>query len=375
MKVMHFTRGYSGLRQMGGVGKYIEMIVTGLHTENFEFYGASWLKIGKPIAESCNINFYCLTEERYRKIPAALWIPKLLRLLQNLRPDILHTHGGWATYIGGCAARLIRIPVVATFHNTALSYDDALLRQKDILLDRLGACFAKRVIAVSNAVRKDMIAMKIPDYKIQVIHNGINVNNFASNIDCSMKRIELGLQDSDFIIGTVGNLLHAKGHEYLIYAAKHVISVMPNAKFLIIGEGGLRQSLESLRDNLGLTNYVVFTGMRSDIHELLNLMNIFVLPSVREGLPFALLEAMASRKPIIASRVGGIPEIIIDNQTGLLVNPRDPIALAQSIIRLLKDPSLAINFADNAYRWVSINLSIKSMIKKIKEVYTKIINR
>jgi len=183
----------------------------------------------------------------------------------------------------------------------------------------------------------------------------------------------LGLHRNDFVIGSVGRIAPIKGHKYLIQAAEKVIKEVANAKFLIVGDGPIRDEMEELSVRLGLDERVIFTGMREDVPEVLSIMDVFVLPSINEGMGRALVEAMAMGLPCVASSVGGVPEVVTDGETGLLVPAEDPSALAEAIIRLAKDKKLAQKIAKAGQRKARSDFGAKTMVDRISAVYRNFI--
>ncbi|MDH5769316.1 MAG: glycosyltransferase, partial [Nitrospirota bacterium] len=177
------------------------------------------------------------------------------------------------------------------------------------------------------------------------------------------------------VVGTIGSLKYEKGHEYLLRAAKEVLESHTSVKFLIVGSGPLRNSLENNVKSLGIANDVIFTGYRKDVAELLSVMDIFVLPSVKEGLPMVLLEAMAAKKPIIATRVGAVPKVIRDNETGILVEPEDVYTLQRAIGNFLDDIVKAHGLALEGYERVKKDFSSEKMCRAYLTLYRELLSQ
>jgi len=242
------------------------------------------------------------------------------------------------------------------------------------LLDSLWIRFFDRIVAVSNEVKKDMLRYKIPEEKIRVIDNGIALERFEKSVDARNIKNQLGFEEKIRIIGTIGNLGTEKGHIYLLEAAKQILDVVKDLKFLIIGDGQLRKQLEEKSEELGIKKHIIFMGQRKDIPELLMAMDIFVLPSIREGLPIALLEAMAAKRPVIATRVGAIPKVIENKDIGVLVEAKDTIGLRDAIINLLNDPVRMSLLARGGFDRVCMNFSSDEMCKHYLKLYKEITN-
>lgn len=277
--------------------------------------------------------------------------PRLTRELAALvkaeKPDIVHTHGSLS---GRIAARMRKIPVVYTKHGQVRTPDRRGIASSQAgpftrLVNRVATrVLADRVIAVSDRVRKELEDSGIQPSMITVIPNGIDLSPYrqkakrtskakAADADAQGKR--------SFLIGTVARLSPEKGIDTLLDAAKIVVTSYPSARFVIAGTGPLERELAQKVRDLRLENCVRMVGFVDNVPGLFSGLDLYVLPSDTEGIPLALLEAMAAGLPVVATRVGGVPEVVVDGVTGFLVPPRQPKALAQAIVRLLVDPDLA----------------------------------
>lgn len=255
----------------------------------------------------------------------------LVRLIQKTGAVLLHANGSRAMFYAGVAGRLCRRPVI--WHLRILDQDPSL----DWLLARL----ATRSIAISQPVRARLTRWPRAHDHCTVVPNGIDLTAFASSKDPETVRISLGLRPCDRIIGTVGRLVAFKGQRYLLEAFSLVRQCYPAITLLVVGDGPERDTLERDSHRLGISDHVRFTGHREDVADLLSVMEIFVLPSLAEHFGRVLLEAMAMKLPIVATDAGGVPEIVENNVTGLLIPPADPAGLAKAISELLGDPSRA----------------------------------
>ncbi len=297
---------------------------------------------------------------------------KLTRLLKNAGPDIVHTHGYFASVIGRLAARRARIPGIVTHvHSTYWDYKKRHIRTEQKL-----SRFTDKIICCSTAVEnfvKDRENIK--DGKTTVIYNGVDEQRFSPVKDLKSVWAQIKINEGSPAIGTVSSLTPHKGHEHLIQAAALVLESFPSARFLIVGDGFLRARLEDQAQNLNISSSVVFTGERTDIPEILSLMDVFVLPSFsREGLGLAILEAMAVERPVVATEIGGIPEAVIKGKTGLLVPPGDSDAMAQAIIELLKDPKKAKEMGEKGRARVLDKFTKTKMLSKIQDVYQSLMS-
>lgn len=273
--------------------------------------------------------------------PFALW--RLSRLLVQERVTILQTHGARSNFYGRIAGRLAGVPVIiSTVHNSLKDYEvSAFTRWVYAAALRLTFSLVQRVICVSDATRRDLIdECSAAEAKVQVVHNGIDPSAFSAQPDRQKVRQELGLGQRPVLV-MIARLTAAKGHRYLLEALPGLLNRWPELCCLFVGEGELQDALQRTARELGVERACLFVGVRTDIADILASADLFVLPSISEGFPFVLLEALAIGCPVVASRVNGIPELIEDGKTGLLVPARDPQALARAIQALLSDPVAA----------------------------------
>ncbi len=270
---------------------------------------------------------------------------KLYRLLRVERPDIVDTHTAKAGFLGRLAARLAGVPVVVhTYHGHLLHgyYNPVtawLLRLMERALGRWTDC----IIAVSDQVKRDLIAYHVaPREKIAVMHLGFDLQPF---LDCPAHRghfrRELGLTNGARLVGIVGRIFPIKNHRLFIDAASHVAARDPSARFVIVGDGVLRPAVEERARELGLADRVIFTGWRHDLPLIYADLDILVVSSNNEGTPVSVIEAMAAGRPVVGTRVGGLPDLIVHGQNGYLVDPQDADGLAEAILRLLNDQDTA----------------------------------
>lgn len=296
---------------------------------------------------------------------------KLTRLIRQKKIDLVHTWNFTANAWGRLCAWVAGVPIIiASEHGT---FSPVLKRQ--ILVDKLLSKCTDKIITVSNNFKECIERIeKIPHEKIIAIHNGIDINEFGTSVNNANLKNELKIDKECPVVGIVARLDPLKDHESFLRAAEYIIKKMPEVRFLIVGDGELRGKLESLAKEVGLSKKVIFTGFRRDITNILSIINVFVLCSISEALGIAVLEAMASSKPVVATNVGGIPEVVKDEETGILVPPGNPEALAESITRLLKNKEEARRIGLAGRRRVEKYFDIKLKVKKVEEIYDKLIN-
>lgn len=292
------------------------------------------------------------------------WVRDCLKLVRRENVALIHAHEFTANTYGTLVARLADIPLVATVHGKSY-YCDKLRRR---LAYRMVGRHAT-MVAVSEDLKRFLVKeVGVRPERIKVVYNGVNVPQSHGSTDASF-RSELGLRSEDPVIGTVGSLYPVKGHKYLIEAAHLVLKNFPRTTFLIIGRGELEVSLKEQARELGLGAQVRFLGLRHDVPKLLPLMDVFIMPSLSEGLSLALLEAMAAGLPVVVTNVGGNPELVLDGETGYLVPPCDPEALASRLIVLLQDRVHAKRLGQNGRQRVLQHFSLPKMVDNYQQLY------
>lgn len=280
--------------------------------------------------------------------------------------DILHTHDYKSDLLGLRAAGRAGIPVVATCHGfTESSSRLRLYKHLDILaLKRFDA-----VIAVSNLLRDTLIRRGVPADRVVTIHNGIDSTLPAGDADHSLLRDALGLREDDKVVLAVGRLSREKNFAMLIRAIALLAGDFPRAKLVIVGDGSQRQTLEDLCRRLSLSDKVVFAGYRSDVRALMPLSHCVAISSLREGLPITLLEAMSAGRTVVATKVGGIPEVIRTGENGFLVTSADAADMADQLRAVLSDSVDTGKIGAAARDTVVRDFTIEQMIEKTAAVY------
>jgi glycosyltransferase involved in cell wall biosynthesis len=273
---------------------------------------------------------------------------KLYRLIRRERPHIVHTHTAKAGFLGRLAARLAGVPVILhTYHGHVLhGYYSPLKTQLLRRMENALARVTNRIVAVSAQVKNDLVAYGIASAdKITVIPLGFDLDPFLS---CEQYRgefrRELGLNDGTRLVGIVGRIFPIKNHRLFLDAASRVVAIGNAIRFVIVGDGILRFEMENYARELGISDRVIFTGWRRDLPRIYADLNVLVVSSDNEGTPVSAIEAMASGRPVVGTRVGGLPDLIVAGETGHLVPPKDPQALGNTILHLLHSPGEAARF-------------------------------
>jgi len=280
--------------------------------------------------------------------------------------ELLHTHGYKADLYGYVAARRSGKPIVATCHNwvggtAALGIYNHL--------DRMALKRFQGLAAVSDSVAQRLLASGVPARKIRTIANGIDVQTFER-----ARPLQVLNFDGSKVVGMVARLDLQKGFEYLLRAASELRSAFPGLKVVIVGEGPDRNEIEGMIHRLGLQSNVILAGQRSEMPDIYAAMDVFVLPSLNEGLPMTILEAMAASRPVIATRVGAIPKVIQDGETGLLVDPGDMNGLRDALARLLTDSDFCCRLGAAGHDWVSRNYTSEAMAMKYRQMYDDVLS-
>lgn len=301
---------------------------------------------------------------------------ELTRLMRQKRYDIVHTHNSKAGFIGRLAAKIAGIPIIVhTIHGFAFhEYERPPRRVLFILLERLAARLCDKLITISEPLKEWGLRLKIgrPE-KYVTIYSGIEAEKFKINININEKKGELGISSEEKVIGVVAKLWEGKGHETILEAAPQVIKEIPDVRFLFVGEGYLRDRLKARVRKLGLSDKIIFTGFRTDIPEITATFDVALLVSLFEGMGRVLLEAMVLGKPVVATKVGGIVDVVRDGETGILIPPRDANALAKAIVTILKNEELARRMGEAGKRRIDERFTAKTMVEKISEVYEELI--
>jgi len=309
-------------------------------------------------------------------------ISKLKKIIKIKDVQIVHSQGGRADFFARIAARIANVPIIiSSMAMLVEGYDVSILR-KDlyVLIDRWTERWVNKFIVLSEAMRRSLIERhKIPPENIVKIYNGIEIEEYNPDLkEEKNKKLEgkraLGLKNDVPVIGAIGRLVWQKGFEYLIRAAPEVLKKCPEARFLIVGEGPLKNKLILTSEKLNVADRITFTGFRSDIKEILASIDVLAMPSLLEGLPMVLLEAMAMAKPIVATRIDGITEVLENSKTGLLVPAKNSHALAEAIVGILNDKAKANFFGQNAREAAKEKFSVKKMVVQIELAYEKLLH-
>jgi len=303
---------------------------------------------------------------------------RLARVVREHAVTVLHSHGGGrADFFVYLASKLVNIPVkITTVANLVEGWFEVNPLQLYVYkkIQRKAEKVFDHFICVSEYLADNLIHQhELEKTKISTIYNGIDLDYFNAALEFPRKRNELLREGEEILIGAIGRLVAEKGLEYLLECMPEVLKRFTQLKLLVVGDGPLKTHLEKRVLSLGLKDNIIFTGFRSDIREVLSCLDILILPSLLEGFPMIILEAMAMAKPIVASDIPGIREQIIDGKNGILVPVKDSNALAIAIINILAERKVAENIGLAARKTVDEKFSIERMVAETESLYLSLL--
>ncbi len=353
---------------VGGAEDLVAAILTGLNPRRFQVRGATLGPPG-PVGEELIRAGHPLISLGLDLKRDPMWrlVAALRNLLRDLKPDILHTHLYHPNLYGRLAAVGLGLPgVVASVHN---SYTRVKLHRClwNFFLSRL----TDKILVSSPQVWQDVRTWdRVPAAKLTVFPYGIKLDSGAEALDPALVRAELGV--GGFVLGMVGRLEEQKGQRFLLAALPELARQIPEVAVLLVGEGREREALARQAQELGVAPLVHFLGTRRDLSRLFRAMDLFVQPSLWEGLPLTLLMAMGAELPVVGTRVSGITEVIEDGINGRLVAPADSQALVQVILELYRQPEVRPRLGEAARRTVAAKYSQEAMLSRLEDIYLQI---
>ena len=301
----------------------------------------------------------------------------IYRLIRRIRPHIVHTHTSKAGLLGRLASFLARVPIIIhTPHGHVFhSYYGPVMTNVFVFAEKILSFITDKITALTNRERDEHLEEGIASIeKYVVIHSGVMLDRLMNmSVDAGAVRGEFGIAQDSNVIGVVGRLVPIKGHKYLVSAAKRIIKEFRNTVFVFVGDGYLSSRLERQAESVGVRKNIIFTGWRKDAVEILDLFDILVLPSLNEGMGKVLVEGMALGKPIVASNVGGIIDLVRNGENGILVPPGDSDALGEAILQLLKDKNLSEKLGKNGKAMVYPEFDASVMVKQIDDLYESLL--
>lgn len=361
----------------GGMKKHIIELCNGLDQKRFQIYVATFEPhiIEAELRNSSVKVLACPLKGEINLFTdlKACW--QLIKFIKRYKIQIVHTHGFKAGLVGRLAAKVSGAPIIInTVHNFIYTNNSLKFYQRLLVLfiERLLKKFTDHYITVSKALARELIEKeKVSSKKISVIYNGISLDEKITE-----KSSPLIISSNDTIkIGVIARLIKEKGVSVFLHMAKEVNRLYPETHFYIIGDGPERVALESEAKKLGLTGRVDFLGFQKNAVNLLSFLHIVVIPSLNEGLSVTAIEAMLAKKAIVASNVGGLPELIEHEKTGLLFKKGDAQDAAQQVIKIIKSPQLALELAEKAYEKAVKHFTAGQMCDQTTKVYELFLTR
>jgi glycosyltransferase involved in cell wall biosynthesis len=291
---------------------------------------------------------------------------RLVQFLQEAKPDIVHCHSRrGADVLGGLAASFADIPAVVSrrVDNTEMRLV-AALRYRPF----------RKIIAISEAIRQVLLEHDINGERIEVIRSAVDVEQLSRKPDCAAVREEFGVPQDAFVIAAAGQLIPRKGHRFLLQAAAELWQSRQGFRVIVFGEGYLNNQLRAQAASLGLGDVVQFAGFRDDLDDYMGCVDLFVHPATQEGLGVIALKAAAAGVPVVGFAAGGLPEAVIDGETGILVPPEDVAALTAAIAGLMDDGERRRSMGEAGRTRMQAEFSIETMVDKHIELYESVLN-
>lgn len=349
---------------IGGLPGVVTTLCKSLDRERFEVSVLCLNELG-PLAEDltdAGIPVRLLSTARRPDYWAAL---RAAAFFRRHRPAIVHTHNTQPLLDAGAGTILARTPALVHTEHGRMFPD----KRRYMMAERCLSRFAHRVVCVSRFTAGQLVRYeRIPEDRIAIVYNGIGSGD-ASGPDVAAGKVALGVPAEAPVLGVVARLNPEKGVRYALEAMPRVLRAVDDVHLLIVGYGPLEEELKALANGLEVADHVHFLGPRRDVAVLFRLFDIYVLPSVSEGLPLVILEAMAAGKPMVASRVGGVPEAVEDGRTGILVEPERPDRLADALIGLLSDRERRERFGAAARESFGTRFTAKVMAEQYEAIY------
>ncbi|MGB9731564.1 MULTISPECIES: glycosyltransferase family 4 protein [Calditerrivibrio] len=357
MKILHIEAG----RNLYGGAKQVLYLLEGLQKEGFE--NILITPTGSAISKYATI--YSKVYEIGFLGDMDITFPfRLNKIIKREQPDLVHVHSRKGVdFWGGMVARLNGLPSICTRRVDNLEIK---------FLAKFKYYFYDYIVAISDGIKKVLSNVITDESKLKTIRSVIDPSPFRDTESKEKFLAEFGLTNSDIVIGVIAQLIERKGHRYLINIMPEIIKEFPNVKVIFFGKGAIENKLKKMIKDLGLTVYFIFAGFREDIEKWIGLLDIVVHPADMEGLGISLIQASAAGVPIIASNVGGIPEIVKDGINGFLIEKGDEKGLYSRLLTLLNNKSLREDFGKNGMKIVDSEFSVDSMVREYIHLYNNL---
>lgn len=305
---------------------------------------------------------------RFRYDPAPIF--QFSSLLKLEKPDILETHGHKANFVAFVLTRFFKVPWISFVHGWT---DEDWKIKAYNRLDKFILKYPDRVVAVSKGLASKLYGSNIQQDKIRIIYNAVPEKNLHEDYPALEVRKEFNIPKRHKLLGVIGRLSPEKGQIYFLQAFSQVIENFPDVTALMAGEGPDEKELRAFCTAKNLGSRVIFAGYQKNITSIYESLDVVILPSLSEGMPMVALEGMLAGKPVIGTKVGGTPEVIVQQKTGLLVPPADPVSLARAILELITDEKKLKTFSENSRKFVRDKFSLEKRVETIVELYRELL--
>ena len=366
--------------ELGGAQKQALSLMRRLNNEEYNIFLFT-ADVGLLMSEALAISGITVKRSRFIERPISplkdlLALFEIYGFIKEKQIDIVHTHSSKAGIIGRLAARLAGVKIIIhTVHGWSFNdYQPFWTRLLYIWLERWIGGFTDRLIVVSRYDQEKGLSNNIAGKdRYSVIRYGIDYAEFSGKQDAGKARQELGLNADDVVVGMVACFKPQKSPGDFVRLAGLINQSLPGVKFVLVGDGALRENIEDLISQYNLPNNMFLLGWREDIPEILSAIDVFALTSLWEGLPISVLEAFASHKPVVATDTGGVREVVFENKTGFLAPLGDVKAMAEKVKILLNDKSLRLKMGDNAHSSLGVSYRVDYMVNSTKDLYENLI--
>jgi glycosyltransferase involved in cell wall biosynthesis len=363
--------------EFGGGERGFLQIIKALNKKRFEVYVGCMP--GNEFSEKLDLLGVPLLPLRMKSKYNTFTVVKLAYLIKTKKIDLIHTQGARADFFARIAIKFTHSPfLISTIQMPVDGFNVGIYRKKLYqFFDRFLERYVDRYIVVSDSLKDFLIkTRKIPSNKIAKIYNGIETELYNPNLqienNTKLKKL-LNIVDGTYTVCAIGRLCWQKGFEYFLKSIPKILRNNDNVKFLVVGSGPLEEQLKSLAQRLKIEDRVIFTGFIDDIRSILKIIDLLVVPSILEGFPMIILEAMAMAKPIIATNIEGITEQIEDSVTGYLVRPGNHEEISEAVMNLINEQEKGNKLGKNAREFVIEKFTIENMVKKVEEVYEELL--
>jgi glycosyltransferase involved in cell wall biosynthesis len=367
IKVLKFLTNF----RIGGTERQFVQLVQQMDQDRFDLHLRCFSTIGDffPLIAASGIPLEDLPIRRLYSPVTWLKMLQFARYLRWNRFQVVHSYGFYPNFFAVPAARLAGVPVIIASIRDTGDVLEPNKRHIQKAMCRMATC----VLANADAVRQQLVLDGYNARKLAVIRNGIDVSHLDRGVRDGNIRREFGIPEDAPIVAVMARLIMVKGIEYFLDAIPQILAKSPKTRFLIVGDGPDRAELEAYAASKGCGKSVIFAGFRLDVPGILKNVSISVLPSLSEGLSNVLIEAMASGIPVVATAVGGTPEIVDDKITGLLVPPRNAASLAQAISCLLENPQVAARMGNAGRERIQRRFSMERAVYETQQLYTSLL--